>query len=70
MDDGSTADVMDLDFAKAFRSVNHRFLFAKLESFGLCEKVVGWIRSYMTGRTHVVQVADALSQETRIKRSQ
>ncbi len=36
MDDRNTADVVYLDFAKAF-------LLAKLESFGLCEKVVRWI---------------------------
>ncbi len=40
MDDGNTADVVYLDSAKAFDSVNHRFLFAKLEIFGLCDKVV------------------------------
>ncbi len=39
-DDKITADVMFLDFAKSFYSVNHRFVLAKLESFGLCKKVV------------------------------
>ncbi len=57
-----------LDFAKAFDSINHRPLLAKLETFGQCEKVVRWIRSYLTERTYRVQVAEALSQETRIKR--
>ncbi len=67
MDDGNTADMVYLDFAQAFASVNHRFLLAKLESVGLFDKVVRWIRSYLTGRTYREQVADALSQETRIK---
>ncbi len=67
MDDGNTADVVYLDFAKALDSVYHRFLLAKLESFGLCDKVVRWMRSYLTGRSYRVQVADVLSQETRIK---
>ncbi len=67
MDDGSNADVVYLDVAKAFGSATHMLLLAKLESFGLCEKVVRLIRSYMTGRNYRVQVADALSQETRIK---
>ncbi len=40
IDDRNTADVVYLDFAKAFDSDNHRFLLAKLESFGLCEKCV------------------------------
>ncbi len=67
MDDGNTADVVYLYFAKAFDSVNHRFLLAKPELFGLCDKVVRWIRSHLTGRTNRVRVANALSQETRIK---
>ncbi len=40
MDDGKTADVVYLHFARAFGSVIHRFLLAKLESIGLCDKVV------------------------------
>ncbi len=48
-------------------SVNRMFLLAKLESFGLSEKFVRWIRSYLTGRTYRLHVADALSQEIRIK---
>ncbi len=67
MDDANTADLVYLDFANAFDSANHRFLVAKLESLGLCKKDVRWIRSYLTGRTYGVQVADALSQEARIK---
>ncbi len=65
--DGNTADVIHLYFAKEFDSVNHGFLLAKLESFGLCDIVVRWIRSYLTGRTNRVQVDDALPQATRIK---
>ncbi len=63
MEDANTADVLYLDFAKAFDSVQHRFLLAKLESFGLCNKIVRWIRSYLTGRTYRAQVADVLLQE-------
>ncbi len=36
-------------------------------SFRLYDKVIRWIRSYLTARTYRVQVVDALSQETRIK---
>ncbi len=67
MDDGNTADVVNLDFANAFDSVIYRFLLTQLGSFGPCEKVVRWIRSYPTGRTFRVKVAHALSHETRIK---
>ncbi len=40
MDDGSNVDVVYLDFAMEFDSGDHTFLLAKLESIGLCEKVV------------------------------
>ncbi len=61
MDDWHTVDVLYVHFAMAFASVIHRFLVAKFESFGLCQKVVRWIRTYR------VYVTDVLSQEIRIK---
>ncbi len=35
MDKGHSVDVIYLDFAKAFDSVNYRFLLAKMKAFGL-----------------------------------
>ncbi len=40
MDGSHTVDVVYLDFAKAFHSVNHRFLLAKMKSFGFGDVVV------------------------------
>ncbi len=40
MDVYHTVDVMYLDCAKAFDSVKHRFLLAKMKSFGLGDVVV------------------------------
>ncbi len=40
IDEGHTVDVIYLDFAKAIDSVNHRFLLAKMNSFGLGDVVV------------------------------
>ncbi len=39
MDDGTTAGVVNLDFANAFETVSHRFILTALESFGLCAKM-------------------------------
>ncbi len=33
-DEGHAVDVINIDFAEAFDSVNHRFLLAKMKSFG------------------------------------
>ncbi len=56
MDEGHTVDVIFLDFAKAFDSVNHRFLLAKMKSFSLGDDFVRWIEAYLSGwvsRVHV-----------------
>ncbi len=42
--------------AKAFDSVNHRFLFAKMKSFGLGDVVVRLIEAYISGRVSRVHV--------------
>ncbi len=54
-------------FVTAFDSVCHRCLHATLESFGLSEKGVQWLRSYHAEGTYRLQVADASSQEIGMK---
>ncbi len=44
------------DFAKAFGSVNHRFLLEKMKSFGLGDVVVRWIEAYFPGRVSSVRI--------------
>ncbi|KAG8326029.1 hypothetical protein J6590_052474 [Homalodisca vitripennis] len=44
--DSSQVDSMYLDFSKAFNSVNHRLLIAKLEGHGVCESLLQWPKSY------------------------
>ncbi len=40
-------DLVYLDFTKAFDSVNHRFLLAKLKSSGIEGAVLNWIKLYL-----------------------
>ncbi len=56
LNEGHTVDVIYLDFAKAFDSVNHRFLLKKMKSFGLGEVLVRLIETYPSGRVLRVQV--------------
>ncbi len=56
MDEDHTVDVIYLDFAKAFDFANHRFLLAKMKSFGLGDGVVRWIEAYLSGRVSKVHV--------------
>ncbi len=55
MDEGHT-----VNFDKAFDSANHRFLLAKMKSFGLGDVVVCWIEAYLFGRVSSVHVGGEL----------
>ena len=49
------ADVIYLDFSKAFDKVDHKILLKKLRSFGIKGKLHDWITSFLTGRKqHVI----------------
>jgi hypothetical protein len=45
-----------LDLAKDFDVINHELLLAKLELYGLTEKIHTWIISYLTGRTEFLEI--------------
>ncbi len=63
LDEGHTVDLVYLDFAKAFNSVNHRFLLAKLKSSGIDGAVLNWIKLYLPNRSYQVQIDGVLSEE-------
>ncbi len=61
LDNGVPVDMLFLDFAKAFDCVDHRFLLAKLTSFGVAQSVIKWIGDLLNCRSFRVQVRDSLS---------
>ncbi len=63
LDEGYTVELVYLDFAKAFDSVNHRFLLAKLKSSGIDGAALNWIKSYVSNRSYQVQINGVLSDE-------
>ena len=54
--DGGVVDSIYMDFAKAFDSVPHRRLIAKLQSYGIEGKVLNFISAFLSKRTQVVKV--------------
>ena len=56
LDTGRLVDAVYLDFAKAFDSVPHQRLIAKIESYGIKSKVLNWIRDFLIGRQQRVSV--------------
>ncbi|CAB3990815.1 Hypothetical predicted protein, partial [Paramuricea clavata] len=50
------SDIIYLDFAKAFDSVDHQILLRKLKSYGVTGRLLDWFRDYLSGRTQRVVV--------------
>jgi retron-type reverse transcriptase len=50
-----------LDLAKAFDTVCHRLLLAKLNNIGIVGTALNWFRSYLSGRTQVVNINNVSS---------
>jgi Reverse transcriptase (RNA-dependent DNA polymerase)/Endonuclease-reverse transcriptase len=56
LDGGGEADLIFLDFAKAFDKVSHDFLLHKLSSYGLDQDTVDLVKSFLSNRTQKVVV--------------
>ena len=61
-ENGLVTDVLILDFAKAFDSVNHRKLLFKLEKVGTHPTYIAWIRQFLSHRKQLVIVDGVASQ--------
>ena len=55
-------DIIYTNFSKAFDSVAHQRLILKLEMIGITGDVLGWIKSFLNGRTQCVKVDGVKSQ--------
>jgi len=66
LDEGSTVDVVFLDFAKAFDSVPHQRLLTKLQGYGVKGDILSWIADFLCGRRQRVVVGGAASGWTEV----
>ena len=57
--------VMMVDLSAAFDMVDHNILLGKLQLYGLDDKVISWMRSYLSDRTQQVLVDGCLSSTLR-----
>ena len=64
--EGKVVDVIYFDFAKAFDTVPHRRLLHKLESYGIKNETLAWIRSFLTNRHQVVKVNGVKSENRKV----
>jgi methylaspartate ammonia-lyase len=61
LDKNTQTDVLYLDFAKAFDSIDHNILLNKLRWYGVTGSVLDWSADYLNGRTQRVVVDEAPS---------
>ena len=62
----SNADVIYLDFSKAFDKFDHRLLLQKLSKMGIQGKVLSWISAFLSNRTQRVLVNGMKSRPVRV----
>ena len=55
LDDGELTLLVLLDYSKAFDTINHRILFAKLKALGFTFEAVSWVVGYLTDRKQKVK---------------
>ena len=67
VDQGKAADIVYLDFAKAFDKVPRERLLAKLEAKGITGAILQWIRNWLSDRTQRVKVKEALSESSEVE---
>ena len=56
LDNKANADVIYLDFSKAFDKVDHEILLKKLQSFGITGNILNWLKSFLSNREQYVIV--------------
>ena len=54
-------DVIYFDFKKAFDTVCHSKLLAKLVSYGICGNALTWIEALLCGRSQSVRIGQSIS---------
>ena len=54
LDDGDCADILYLDFSKAFDKVQHQRLLKKMQDLNIDRAILSWIKSWLSDRTQQV----------------
>ena len=66
LDQNIQADVLILDFAIAFDSVDHRILLKKLRRYGIIGNLHNWFTDYLRNRSQRVVIKGATSEWSRV----
>ena len=64
--DNKSVIVAYIDFSRAFDTVSHKKLLAKLYTYGIRSDVLLWLERYFNKRTHQTRVGDCVSAEANL----
>ena len=67
IDNGKSADIFYLDFAKAFDKVPRERLLLKLKAKGVTGRIFNWIKTWLTNRTQQVKMGNCSSKKSEVK---
>ena len=62
IDNGHSVDLITIDFSKAFDSISRNKLIYKLKSFGICDKILLWIKEFLNNRGFAVKLNNYISK--------
>ena len=66
MDKGKLTGVVFLDIRKAFDSVDHSILLEKVQFYGVADRELMWLKSYLTARKQQCLINGYLSSQSNI----
>ena len=55
-------DLITIDFSKAFDSISHNKLIYKLKTFGICGKILLWIKEFSSNRSFAFKLNNYISK--------